>query len=188
VNPVTSDLSRICAQAVRLSPALRHKQQFAAQFAAYARRLKTRSERWDNEALQALDTLVAACVDEPPRAVPPANPAVGACYLVADPASGPWTGFEHHLAAYTAGGWRLIPPIEGANVLVRSTGVTASFRNGSWQIGVLAAEELLIGGQQVVGPRGAAIASPIGGSIVDVEARTAIAEITARLRDHGLIS
>ena len=35
-----------------------------------------------NEALQVLDSLVAGAVEEPPRASPPASPALGACYII----------------------------------------------------------------------------------------------------------
>jgi hypothetical protein len=82
----------------------------------------------------------------------------------------------------------MFPPIEGLHALVRSTGVTAQFRDGAWQMGVIAADKLLISGQQVVGPRGASVSSPIGGAVIDVEARIAIGEIAARLRQHGLIA
>ena len=47
---------------------------------------------------------------------------------------------------------------------------------------------LNIGGQQVVGARGAAIAAPAGGTAVDVEGRAAISAILAALRSHGLIA
>jgi hypothetical protein len=39
-----------------------------------------------------------------------------------------------------------------------------------------------------VGPQAAAIASPAGGSIVDVEARAALGALLATLREHGLIA
>jgi phage baseplate assembly protein V len=44
-----------------------------------------------------------------------------------------------------------------------------------------------VAGNQVVGPRGAAVSDPTGGSTVDTQARTAIAGMLARLRAHGLI-
>jgi hypothetical protein len=45
----------------------------------------------------------------------------------------------------------------------------------------------LIAGQQVVGGRLAAIASPSGGTTIDAEARAAVTQILATLRGHGLI-
>lgn len=49
-------------------------------------------------------------------------------------------------------------------------------------------DSVLIGGQQVVGARGAAIAGPAGGAMVDSEARAAIAQILSALGTHGLIA
>jgi len=46
---------------------------------------------------------------------------------------------------------------------------------------------LILEGQQVVGARSSAIPSPTGGSMVDSEARTAIDDVLAALRQHGLI-
>jgi hypothetical protein len=45
----------------------------------------------------------------------------------------------------------------------------------------------VIDGQQVVGSRAAAIASPADGATIDAEARAAIDRILASLRQHGLI-
>lgn len=55
---------------------------------------------------------------------------------------------------------------------IKSTGQTASYREGAWEI---------------VGGRLAAIPGPTGGSNVDVEAREAIDQIIAALGHHGLI-
>lgn len=131
---------------------------------------------------------MAATVEEPPRSAPPSSPAQGATYLVASGAEGEWSAFSDHLAAYTAGGWRFVPPVEGMQAWVRSTQVIAQFRNGAWDVGTLVADRLHIGGSQVVSTRGAAIAGPTGGSVIDLEARTAINAILARLRAHGLIA
>jgi len=45
----------------------------------------------------------------------------------------------------------------------------------------------VIGGEQVIGSRAAAIADPAAGATVDNEARTAIDAILDALREHGLI-
>ena len=119
---------------------------------------------------------------------PPASPALGACYIVAAGATGAWSGKQDNLACFTAGGWRLIPPIPGMTAYVRSTSVWAVYRSSAWELGVLRGSALNIGGQQVVGVRGAAIASPTGGSVVDSEGRSAISAILAALRLHGLIA
>jgi hypothetical protein len=45
-----------------------------------------------------------------------------------------------------------------------------------------------VGANQVVGARGAAVSDVTGGSVVDVQARSAINALLARLRAHGLIT
>jgi hypothetical protein len=40
---------------------------------------------------------------------------------------------------------------------------------------------------EVVGSRGVAIAGPLGGSVIDTEARSSVAQILEALRLHGLI-
>ena len=47
---------------------------------------------------------------------------------------------------------------------------------------------LYVNGLQVVGPQGATISDPSGGSTIDAEARTAIDTIIDRLQAHGLIA
>jgi hypothetical protein len=148
---------------------------------------QAQKELMHNETLQLLDIVVAAAVEEEPRAAPPTDPALGACYIVAPAATGEWAGEDHSLAAFSSGGWRYVPPIEGMSVFIRATGKWALFRAGAWELGALRGSSLLIDGQQVVGPRGAAIAAPSGGSTVDVEARAAVGNILAALRGHGLI-
>jgi hypothetical protein len=44
-----------------------------------------------NEALQLLDAIVAAAVEESARADPPATPVIGTTYVVADQATGEWS-------------------------------------------------------------------------------------------------
>lgn len=140
-----------------------------------------------NEALQLLDIVVAAAVEEAPRTAPPSAPAQGACYIVGVPATGEWAGREDMLAGYSAGGWRFIPPVEGATVFVRSTATWALYRAGAWEIGAVRGSSLLIDGKKVVGGRASAITVPAGGSTIDAQARATIGEILSALRQHGLI-
>ena len=140
-----------------------------------------------NEALQTLDVLVGGAVEEGPRATPPSSPAMGACYIVATAAAGAWTGKSDCVAAWTTGGWRFIAPVEGMPLYQRDSGTWATFRNGSWELGLLRAASLTVGNQQVVGARQSAIESPTGGSVVDAEARAAIGAILNAVREHGLI-
>jgi uncharacterized protein DUF2793 len=141
-----------------------------------------------NEALQTLDVLVSGSVEEPPRATPPASPAIGACYIVAEAATDAWIGKSQSLAAWTSGGWRFIAPLDGMSLYERASGTSAVFRNGAWEVGSLRGSSLIVDGQQVIGPRAAAIESPIGGSVIDTEARAALDAVLDTLRQHGLIA
>jgi hypothetical protein len=137
-----------------------------------------------NEALQLLDVVVAAAVEEGPRMDPPASPAVGACYIVGSPATGDWAG-QDGLACFTSGGWRIVPPLEGMSAFVKSIGVFATYLAGGWEIGTLRGNRVHIDGMQVVGARAAAITDPAGGAIVDAEARDSLGQVLAALRHHG---
>jgi hypothetical protein len=57
----------------------------------------------------------------------------------------------------------------------------------AWSDGSLPAAALVIGGQQVVGPRLPDVPSPSGGTTIDAEARTAVDAVIATLKSHGLI-
>ena len=141
-----------------------------------------------NESLQTLDVLVSGAVEGPPLTAPPATPALGGAYIVAEGATGMWTGRDNCIAAWTSGGWRFIAPVEGMSLCDRTTGGLAAFMGGAWEIGMLRGSSLRIDGLQVVGPQAAAIASPAGGSVIDAEARSALGAILATLREHGLIA
>jgi len=148
---------------------------------------QAQKEFFHNEALQTLDALVAGSVEEGPRAAPPAAPTVGACYVVGSPPTGEWAGKAQSVAAFTTGGWRFVAPVEGMSLYVKASGNWATYRLGTWETGTLRGSSVVLGGQQVVGSRGGAIASANGGTTIDVQARAAIDQILAALRQHGLI-
>ena len=127
-----------------------------------------------NECWQVLDAVVAGAVEEPARADPPTSPTVGTSYIVASGATGAWAGQDDAIAAFTPGGWRIIAPMDGLCVLIRSTGETLRYSNGGWSI--------LLGAPQP------AISSVVGGTTVDAESRAAISAILGALRAHGLIA
>ncbi len=148
---------------------------------------QAQKEFFHNEALQTIDAIVAAAVEEAPRADPPSSPAIGACYIVANSPSGAWAGRSGSLAEFTSGGWRFIAPLEGMSAYVKSLDAWGTYRPGAWEIGVVRGSSLVLDGQRVVGARAAAIASPAGGTTADSEARATIDQILAALRGHGLI-
>jgi hypothetical protein len=140
-----------------------------------------------NEALAKLDVAVCAAIDGYLLNTPPASPGIGSSYIIGADPTAAWAGHPFALAGFTEGGWRFVDPVAGLQALERASGEMAVFRDGAWEKGKVRAQQLSVGGVQVVGPRLAAVAEPAGGASIDAEARGAIAAILARLRTHGLI-
>jgi hypothetical protein len=138
-------------------------------------------------ALQTLDIVACAAVEDGPRNDPPAQPAIGAAYLVGSSPTGAWSGQADCLAGWTSGGWRFVTPTAGLTALVKSSGLTACCNGSAWELGLVRGAAFLVADQQVVGARAAAIAAPTGGATVDSQARLAVSGILAALRSHGLI-
>ena len=149
---------------------------------------QAQKELTHNEALQLLEILVAAAIEEPARNSPPTAPAPGSCYLVGSAPTGAWAQYANHLAAFTSAGWRFVAPAAGMAAMVKSNGLVASYSGSAWETGTIRAGRVLVDGLQVVGARASAVADPAGGSVVDAEARSALAQILSALRLHGLIA
>lgn len=141
-----------------------------------------------NEALQRLDAIVAGAVEGAPADDPPNSPVAGTCYIVGQNPSGAWADYPGHLAACGAAGWQFIAPVIGLSVLEKPSGLIARYGPGGWEVGISRAAEIQIEGRKVVGDQVSAIADPAGGAIIDVEGRSAIAQILSALRQHGLIA
>jgi len=118
----------------------------------------------------------------------PAAAVAGQCWIVGSGAAGAWAGQDGAIACWTAGGWRFVAAIEGASVWSLADSMTARYLGGRWQVGLANVAQLQVNGVRVIGPQAAAIASPGGGTVVDVEARGALQSILMALRAHGLIS
>lgn len=121
-----------------------------------------------NEGLLAADILLHTAI-EAVVSSPPATPSLGQCWLVGTSATGTFAGRADHIAAWTEGGWQFLPPRNGMRVFDLSAGADRLFLGSNWQI--------------VAAP-----ANPTGGTVVDSEARTAIAAILAALTDAGVLS
>jgi hypothetical protein len=83
-------------------------------------------------------------------------------------ASGAWALQADHLAIFIAGTWHFIAPEDGMQLFDRDAGQWLCFRSG-WQAAT-------------------APASPESGSVIDVEARAALANLIDTLRLIGLFS
>jgi hypothetical protein len=126
---------------------------------------QSQKEFYVNEAHALADALLhAACEGE--ASAPPTTPADGETWLVAASATGDWTGQDGQLAARQAGNWLFVAPSEGMRLFDRSTGQILLYRGG-WQ-------------------RPPAPAAPSGGSVIDAEARAAIADLVTALAEAGI--
>lgn len=126
---------------------------------------QAQKEFFVNQALSILDSLHPRAVVAS-QSAPPPQPADGACYRVTAPAIQEWEGCEDHVAIAIGGAWHFVPPRTGMRLFDSDADQSLFFRE-SWQ----AAE---------------ALAAPVGGTVVDLEARSAIAQLINVLRDSGL--
>ncbi len=141
-----------------------------------------------NEALALIDLLLQPVVQSVAPATVPAAPLIGQCWIVGVAATGAWAGHDGALAGWTSGGWRFSSPQDGMQVWSVADGVFVGRAAGVWLIGVQVAKSLTVSGLQVVGAQQAAVTTPTGGAVIDIQARAALSDILSALRAHGLIS
>lgn len=134
-----------------------------------------------------LDFLVQPTCPVGPSDVPPLTPVEGATYLCGSEPTGAWAGHNNAIASWTTSGWRFAAAAEGRRVTELPAGIDWQFLGGTWVRGVAHVGEVRVEGEAVLRSRQAAIANPLGGSVVDQEARQAIRAILAAMRSHGLI-
>jgi hypothetical protein len=136
---------------------------------------------------QIIDILTQPVVASIGSNKPAAVPVVGDMHVVGSNPEGAWAHHSDELAAYTSGGWRFIVPFEKLTVLHASSGLAVRYERGKWNEGRIDADAVFVQGKQVLASRGAAISSPVGGSVRDLEVRQAVDQILSVLRSHGLI-
>ena len=149
---------------------------------------QSQKEMTHNEAIAVIDAAVQPAVVAVGPTLPPAAPAVGNQWIVGPGSSGAWLGQDNAVAVWTAGGWRFVAAIEGMRAWSIADRVDVRFSRGGWVIGDVAARSLVVADLPVVGARRGAIAAPSGGTVIDVDARTAITAILAAMVGHGLIA
>lgn len=126
---------------------------------------QAQKEFYVNEALSLADALLhTACEGE--RSDPPATPADGEAWLVAGGATGDWAGEDGKLVSRQAGNWLFTEPSDGMRVFDRSTGQILLYQGG-WR-------------------RPGAPMLPSGGTVVDAEARMALADLVTALVEAGI--
>jgi hypothetical protein len=148
---------------------------------------QAQKEVFHNEALTLLDAALHACVEGDPADDLPADPEPGQSWIVAAGAGGAWAGRTDQLACWTGAGWRFTAPVPGMAAWNLDAGYWLHWTGTGWSGGEWPVSALIVGGQQVVGPRLEAVPSPSGGTTIDAEARAVLDALIVALRTHGLI-
>ena len=128
---------------------------------------QAQKEDYVNEALLMVDGLLH-CAVEDQRTTPPATPADGQAWLIGTGATGAWAGHDGTIAMRQAGQWLFATARDGIHLLNRSSGQWMSRIAGTWHAP-------------------AAPTAPSGGSVVDTEARSALAALVTALRTAGVL-
>lgn len=149
---------------------------------------QAQKEIFHNEALVRIDALLHGCAQSADMTEVPELPEPGQCWIVAAGATGAWAGMDDAVACWSEGGWRFIAPRAGLRLLVADRSHPMIHDGAQWRDGAVREDGLYLDGQRVVGSRQEAISVPVGGTVIDAEARTAIMEILSALREHGLIA
>ncbi|WP_199792353.1 DUF2793 domain-containing protein [Allosphingosinicella vermicomposti] len=147
---------------------------------------QAQKEFFHNEALARIDMILCAAVENAGVAVPPTDPAPGQAWIVTSGAAGAFEGRANQIACWTESGWRFAQVVAGMQVWNKADGYFMIWAGAGWDAGVVHGSSVNIEGKQIIGERLPAIAAPAGGSVVDAEARAAIAALTAALKTHGL--
>lgn len=147
---------------------------------------QTQKDVTHNEAVLALDRLVALVVISRTAAAPPAAPQVGDCYIVPVASAAAWGHPAGTLLHWPGSAWLAEAPRGGQIVLVADEGLMLVHRAGwqaNWPVAGLA-----IAGRAVLAAPPISVAPPSGGTTVDSEARATLAAMLNALRQQGIMS
>ncbi len=139
-----------------------------------------------NEAILAIDQLIALAAVSRSVVAPPTNPTFGAVYLVPVNGVSAWGAAAGTMMYWQGNGWSAVQPRTGQLALIVDEGIMISFRQ-TWQ-SLWPVAGLEIGGRAVLTASPTTITSPVGGATVDSEARLAITSIISLLVQQGLAS
>lgn len=139
-----------------------------------------------NSAIAAVDALLHLAVESRTLGTPPAMPAAAAAWIVGDNPSGSWAGRASQIALCDSTGWSYVAPREGCVAFVKDVGVFAVFIDGAWLGDGWPVRALRIGGRLVLAGEPAALPAVSGGTVVDTQARAAIAAMANAMRAMGL--
>jgi Protein of unknown function (DUF2793) len=85
-----------------------------------------------NEALRALDAVVQLSAESAGLASPPADPAAGARFVVAQSPTGEWAGREGQVAAFQDGAWAYHVPRPGWRCFIADSGRLLLWDGAAW--------------------------------------------------------
>jgi len=141
-----------------------------------------------NTALAAIDALLHLAVASRMLNTPPASPSDPGSWIVAAGATGAWSGRVGQIAVFDGGGWSFVGPRDGCLAYVIDEGIFAVRRAGAWHGDAWPVRALSVDGRTMLAVPPPALVAPSGGSVIDTEARAAVAALTAALRAMGLIA
>jgi hypothetical protein len=120
-----------------------------------------------NEALVRVDALLHPVVEDVLATAPAATDTdIGKCWLVAAAPNGEWAAKAGQIAIWIGGGWRFCAAANGMRLRLQSSGTDIFRSNDQW----------------VTSPT---VADPVNGTVIDVEARSAIVALLNHLRTIG---
>ncbi|APG63233.1 hypothetical protein LPB140_11050 [Sphingorhabdus lutea] len=124
-----------------------------------------------NEALLLIDILLNPVVekklDNPALLIGEQAPIFGNCYLIGETPTGIWANYANYLAVYFENGWRYIAPKINLRIWSKHQNKMLRYDGNIW------------GGGNIV-------TAPNGGTTIDVEARSTLAQILSLLQAQGL--
>lgn len=131
---------------------------------------QAQKEQTHNEALARIDALLhPVVVDRLASAPAPSIADAGKCWLVDAGSTGVWQNKVDQLALWTGGSWRYLVPVAGMRIRNLAANVDLVWSGTQW----------------ILAPT---INDPQSGSIIDVEARAAIAVLLAHFRTIGQLT
>lgn len=139
-----------------------------------------------NEAVLALDRIVALAVVSRTHASPPAAATAGEIQIVPAGGEAAWGQPAGSLMQWQGAGWQVQAPRDGQLALLQDEAVLLVY-NQVWQA-LLPVGGLLISGRPVLAAAPASIAPPTGGATVDIQARAVLSALLSTLLQQGILA
>lgn len=139
-----------------------------------------------NEAVLALDRMVALAVVSRTQMSPPVAAAAGEIQIVPPGGESDWGQPAGSLMQWQGAGWQVQAPRDGQLALLQDEAVLLVHNQG-WQA-LFPVSGLLIGGRSVLAATPVSVAPPTGGTTVDMEARAVLSALLSTLVQQGILA